>query len=173
MRHGLIIEVQSQWISFFFNRDLPHKTLMLYRHWSQHASEQRCRSMLMFWDAASATESPSIFCREDSSLQLTKLDFKWLCSESLVDLLKNKLISHQITLSEDGRSVITSWYVYCSLCALTLFISKKIGTCCSLCSSWFRIHFWKWSVFHFSPSVLSILGMTHNTQTYFNYIRCS
>ena len=56
---------------FFVNRDLPHKTHMLYRHWSQHASEQRCRSMLMFWDAASATESPSIYCREDSSLQLT------------------------------------------------------------------------------------------------------
>ena len=85
MRHGLIIEVQSQWISFFFNRDLPHKTLMLYRHWSQHASEQRCRSMLMFWDAASATESPSIYCREDPSVQLTYFDFSWLWSESLVE----------------------------------------------------------------------------------------
>ena len=44
---------------------------------------------------------------------------------------------------------------------------------CSLCSSWFLIHSWKWSVFHFSPSVLTILGMTHKTQKYLNHIRCS
>ena len=48
---------------------------------------------------------------------------------------------------------------------------QKIGTCCSLCSSWFLIHFWKWSVFRFSPSVLTIFGMTHITQKYLNHIR--
>ena len=34
------------------------------------------------------------------------------------------------------------------------------------------MHVWKWSAFHFSPSVLTILGMTNNTQKYLNHIRC-